>query len=445
MPAKKPYRKTDRWANEKQLATDIGSGINDVFGRGTLAGLLGAPGDIAGMAENGIRALIGLPQVRPWGGSEHIGQKMQDYGLVSSVRRPKTELLASLISPAQVATASLKAPQYAKTALRLLDNLESAPTMARIGQRGAIDVWHGSPHKFDIFKAMDNIGGGEGAQAYGHGGYHASNKAVADNYAQTLGVSKELSAGQFNPDGTPNRIYQSAFMIDSGVPNDEIIESLVSLGHSQDDARSIVRESQGLFNTLGKSKKNLYRNQLRWPDPAREAADPLSDKHFLDWDKPLSEQPEVAKIIYGDRVDAFGNPMPLSSYDKYTGAMAYEDYSARMGKTALERRDNLLSKYGVDPKAPFPEWKAALGKMSPDDRAEFTAIASEVDRTASHKPASIALNQAGIPGIRYLDGGSRSAGQGSHNYVTFDDALVNILERNGQPVTAPQPGLRKRK
>lgn len=140
MPAKKPYRKTDRWANEKQFAAEVGSGLNDVIGRGTLAGLLGAPGDIAGMAENGIRALIGLPQVQPWGGSEHIGNRMEKAGLVSNRRRPKTELLASLISPAQIATASLKAPQYAKTALRLLDNLDSAPTMARIGQRGAVDT-----------------------------------------------------------------------------------------------------------------------------------------------------------------------------------------------------------------------------------------------------------------------------------------------------------------
>ena len=39
------------------------------------------------------------------------------------------------------------------------------------------------------------------------------------------------------------------------------------------------------------------------------------------------------------------------------------------------------------------------------------------------------LNQAGIPGIRYLDEGA-----GSHNYVVFDDKLIDIVSRNGQPI-----------
>jgi hypothetical protein len=43
------------------------------------------------------------------------------------------------------------------------------------------------------------------------------------------------------------------------------------------------------------------------------------------------------------------------------------------------------------------------------------------------------LKRQGIPGIRYLDGGSRSAGQGSSNFVAFDPEMIRILERNGQP------------
>jgi hypothetical protein len=40
----------------------------------------------------------------------------------------------------------------------------------------------------------------------------------------------------------------------------------------------------------------------------------------------------------------------------------------------------------------------------------------------------------GIPGISYLDQGSRNVGEGTRNYVTFDDALVELLSRNGQPL-----------
>ena len=45
------------------------------------------------------------------------------------------------------------------------------------------------------------------------------------------------------------------------------------------------------------------------------------------------------------------------------------------------------------------------------------------------------LSQQGVPGTRYLDGASRASG-GTSNYVVFpgNEGLLNILERNGQPL-----------
>jgi hypothetical protein len=40
-----------------------------------------------------------------------------------------------------------------------------------------------------------------------------------------------------------------------------------------------------------------------------------------------------------------------------------------------------------------------------------------------------AMADVGIPGIRYLDAGSRDLGHGTSNYVVFDDNLINILRR----------------
>jgi hypothetical protein len=39
--------------------------------------------------------------------------------------------------------------------------------------------------------------------------------------------------------------------------------------------------------------------------------------------------------------------------------------------------------------------------------------------------------EAGIPGIRYLDAGSRNAGDGSRNYVVFDENLISIVRKYG--------------
>jgi hypothetical protein len=45
--------------------------------------------------------------------------------------------------------------------------------------------------------------------------------------------------------------------------------------------------------------------------------------------------------------------------------------------------------------------------------------------------ATQALQEAGIPGIRYLDAGSRGAGEGTHNVVVFDPANMEIIRRYG--------------
>jgi hypothetical protein len=53
---------------------------------------------------------------------------------------------------------------------------------------------------------------------------------------------------------------------------------------------------------------------------------------------------------------------------------------------------------------------------------------------SSPKDVSARFSEAGIPGIRYLDQGSRINGDGTHNFVVFNDDLTNIVSRNGQPI-----------
>jgi hypothetical protein len=44
------------------------------------------------------------------------------------------------------------------------------------------------------------------------------------------------------------------------------------------------------------------------------------------------------------------------------------------------------------------------------------------------------LQDAGIPGIKYLDQASRDTKTGTRNFVVFDDKHLKILERNDQPI-----------
>lgn len=81
---------------DKESQKAIASGLLDAGNRGAVAGLLGGPVDLATLA---LRPL-GYSVERPVMGSEWIGQKMQDMGLVSENRNPVAEALAGFALPA---------------------------------------------------------------------------------------------------------------------------------------------------------------------------------------------------------------------------------------------------------------------------------------------------------------------------------------------------------
>jgi hypothetical protein len=57
--------------------------------------------------------------------------------------------------------------------------------------------------------------------------------------------------------------------------------------------------------------------------------------------------------------------------------------------------------------------------------------------SADSVKASALLAKQGIPGIRYLDAGSRGAEGGTSNFVVFpgNERMMTILERNGQAMS----------
>jgi hypothetical protein len=82
-----------------------------------------------------------------------------------------------------------------------------------------------------------------------------------------------------------------------------------------------------------------------------------------------------------------------------------------------------------------PEWVDALSGDATAGQL-YKLLIQAGDAAAATK----ALREAGIPGIKYLDGQSRAAGEGSRNYVLFDDSRIKIREINGKAVErAPDP------
>lgn len=279
------------------------------------------------------------------------------------------------------------------------------------GLAGAIKASHGSPHahaKFDFSK----IGTGEGAQAYGHGGYFAQgfDSPVAQEYQQALSRQAGLipKIGNKSLIDFYNEISRKADRLPIEKAGQEyekmaFLENL-DLQPSFEDAlatiddESIIPWAKALkdkFHPAG----NLYNVELKWPDAAREAADPLGEHHLLDWDAPYEQQSSSIKEL-------------LKKY--------YEDVTGKRSNI----REGLKAKFAAQGKvAPIRE------EMSPVTGQQlYDQIASELN---SRELASNYLSQQGVPGIRYLDQGSRVTGEGTRNYVMFDDRFPNIVSRNG--------------
>ena len=312
---------------------------------------------------------------------------MEKNGFTKHVKQGASQVLgetAGLLAPMGIAA---KAPQIAKGLLQAGDNLAAQRTLNP--QTGAI-VYHGSPHKFDAFDSS-KIGTGEGAQAYGHGLYLADTPEAAryyktvDNNPSFIGqMRSEYSAAAEKVLDTMNGGRRTLMGFTKPMSQDEAIESLIKARQSDYTGLDTWGNSVD-YAALRNKDLHEYAGNLYKVD--------LPDEHIarmLDWDKPLSQQaPEVQKAIEKN----FGL---RSSTDGHMTGEAINDYVSSI----TQGNSGPFVKYG---------------------QANSQAAGGQV------------LRQAGIPGIRYLDSGSRGAGQGTSNYVVFpgNEGLLSILERNG--------------
>jgi hypothetical protein len=150
--------------------------------------------------------------------------------------------------------------------------------------------------------------------------------------------------------------------------------------------------------------------------------------HFLDWDKPLSQQSERVR-------GAVTNVLPQE---------VLEGASASKHQHRIDVIQSGLNQ-GIDPQGYKPltqqrraELKNELTRLKQDgpavDPADYKLLGNQALRdigVLNSPEVASKLRDQGIPGIRYLDQGSRTAGEGSRNYVVFDDKIVDIVRKYG--------------
>jgi hypothetical protein len=237
-----------------------------------------------------------------------------------------------------------------------------------------VRAYHGTPHKVDKF-STEKIGTGEGAQAYGYGLYFAGAKKIAEFYQREVVSNDQV-----------NKFIQSKPEFNSYSAFQDYIDTSGEISKSEFDSASNKEKLEWFAPFFDDYKKELQQNNnlgnLYTVDLLPDEAD------FLDWDKPLSEQSEnIQKTVERAFSERLGFPFALSQLSK------------NLGKEVT----------GAD---------------------VYNTL-----ETNNPKAVSARLATIGIPGIKYLDASSRSAGEGTHNYVIFDDKLVKIIEENGKPVS----------
>lgn len=331
------------------------------------------------------------------------------------------------------------------------------------GLVGMIKASHGSPHAFTKFD-FSKIGTGEGAQAYGHGGYFAQgfDSPVAKEYQKQLAADVQLkgqpfysgkSGKQLATTGNPELDdYLMANLGDVGAARANLLADLRDVRSGGGDVKDYQRTLADLRNIRGDVENtdlgHLYNVELRWPDAAREAADPLGEHHLLDWDAPLSEQPEAFKGVLPNVMDigkVAANKVKVLSDQPGLADWAKQDLlndAKQLAQSTSPAHVAHLLKtmqlgYGISPShGPFANVAddflnfVKATQAVPNMNTGGGAV-SYLEALHGEKGASDALRKAGIPGIRYLDQASRGQGAGTRNYVMFDDAFPNIVSRNG--------------
>jgi hypothetical protein len=271
---------------------------------------------------------------------------------------------------------------------------------------GGVKLFHGSPHDFDKF-SMDKIGTGEGAQAYGHGLYFAENEGVARVYRDAL-AKGDIST----PEG-----FADTMVRDFG--HDEAI-------------RRIAATQDGPFKDAAVSR--IFSGQTQPNGRMYEVNVNANPEDFLDWDAPLSAQPQKVREAmdqYGltpkDGMGYLATPkfdMRAEAVRRFGTDNVYELSAAQM----KELNDAALSPAGVG--RPDPRGEEIYRNLADEIMAKRKTYGN-VAEFAAENDATAAMREAGIPGIKYLDAGSRTAGDGSRNYVVFDENLINIVRKYG--------------
>jgi hypothetical protein len=336
-----------------------------------------------------------------------LGQAANQAGAFVPLTPMEALQAARLARQAALATGRYVAPKAGQLAEQYMVNT---------GAILPLDVYHGTPHtlpptprnplgEFDASK----IGTGEGAQAYGYGTYVAENPAVAAGYRDKL-----------------QKVNYNGSEIDPSNPSHVALATVQQFGNKEKASAYLKQRANLMDYEINMQAAKLLDEKSALP--TRNATGnlykiDLPDEKIakmLDFDKPLSQQKNILDSLTPEKMGLTLRPSVDGGY------MAYLADGKPIG----------LQVKGVTPEVFREKWISRLREMGDLEGGAGRAVGYLGGTVPGDLPPLVAkaLRQAGIPGIKYFDESSRSAGKGTRNFVVFpgEEKSMTILERNSK-------------
>lgn len=308
--------------------------------------------------------------------------------------------------------------------------------MATDEENQGITAYHGSPHEFDQFD-LSKIGTGEGAQAYGHGLYFAEKEPIAQSYRDALSGGVALTkvddkpVHQLHTSTDPNDRLKSeiAVALKHQSNLDKAIDFLISQRQADVTSKFLEPENKAEAAEDLKRLEEMKKNPPKVEQHKGHMYEVNINSHpnnFLDWDKPLIEQSEHIRRLAGitPEYESAYRAARKSDTDSLISAL---DQNTEYKRTPMPRRPEGSMHPEMSGADFYEHLTNEMGAIDWKPDADY--ITRQHHRQLAGENVANFLTKKGVHGIRYLDRSSRAKGEGSRNYVVFDDKLVNVKRR----------------
>lgn len=342
-----------------------------------------------------------------------LDQAAQDIGtigraIVTQPIQTGKAIVQGEIERAQKATQSPRAAgEYAGS---FIDPARMAAALRKTAPVLELDVYHGTPHRyaptennplgeFDASK----IGSGEGAAAFGRGIYFAEKPTVAQDYQFML---SKIDPSTATYEGKP-------------------VEKWYEMAQAEQDRAHRLRDQTAIDRA--NAKLAYWENVMtrRHPEDVKRVANDPDDG----WPTFANYANSLDMKKFGG-IEEAGSLLKADLPDEMIGRML--DWDAPVDESFANKIVKAVQK---NDELELSDFEDALGisdsyfGQPEDGRAIYKLL---VDSFKSDAKASEFLRNAGIPGIKYADAGSRGKNKAvTRNFVVFpgEEKKVTILER----------------